>query len=56
VLRRLLSLGGFIPLVGDLLGLIPIRYHFDFFIGDRDVGGLERKFGIRDRSAPRQPT
>ena len=49
LLRRLLSLGGFIPIVGDILGLIPIRYHFDFFIGDRDVGGLERKFGIRDR-------
>ena len=49
LLRRLLSLGGFIPIVGDLIGLIPIRYHFDFFIGDRDVGGLERKFGIRDR-------
>ena len=35
LLRRLLSLGGFIPIVGDLLGLIPIRYHFDFFVGDQ---------------------
>jgi uncharacterized protein YxjI len=49
LLRRLLSLGGFIPIVGDVLGLIPIRYHFDFFIGERDVGGFERKFGLRDR-------
>jgi len=49
LLRRLLSLGGFVPVVGELLGLIPIRYHFDFFIGDRSAGGLERKFGIRDR-------
>ena len=49
LLRRLLSLGGFIPIVGDLLGLIPIRYHFDFFVGDREVGGFERRFGIRDR-------
>ena len=49
LLRRLLSLGGFIPIVGDLLGLIPIRYHFDFFIGEDNVGSLERKFGIRDR-------
>jgi uncharacterized protein YxjI len=49
LLRRLLSLGGFIPIVGDILGLIPIRYHFDFFAGDREVGSFERRFGIRDR-------
>ena len=49
VLRRLISLGGFIPIVGDILGLIPIRYHFDFFAGDRNVGSFERRFGIRDR-------
>ena len=49
VVRRVVTLGGFIPIVGDLLGLIPIRYHFDFFIGDAHVGSLERKFGIRDR-------
>ncbi|MGH2986514.1 MAG: hypothetical protein ACRDLO_07505 [Solirubrobacterales bacterium] len=49
LLRRLLTLGGFIPLVGDLLGLIPIRYHFDFFRGEVPIGSLERRFGIRDR-------
>jgi uncharacterized protein YxjI len=49
LVRRALSLGGFIPLVGDLLGLIPIRYHFDFYAGERRIGGLERLFGIRDR-------
>src|SRR5688572_12144277 len=49
VLRRVLSLGGFIPIVGDILGLIPIRYHFDFFSGDRGVGSFERRFGLRDR-------
>lgn len=49
LLRRLLSLGGFIPIVGDILGLIPIRYHFDFFAGDHCLGSFERRFGIRDR-------
>jgi uncharacterized protein YxjI len=49
LLRRLLSLGGLIPIVGDILGLIPIRYHFDFFAGDRNLGSFERRFGIRDR-------
>jgi uncharacterized protein YxjI len=49
LLRRLLSLGGFIPIVGDLLGLIPIRYHFDFFAGERKLGHFERLFGLRDR-------
>jgi uncharacterized protein YxjI len=49
LLRRAVSLGGFIPIVGDLLGLIPIRYHFDFYLGDAKIGSLERRFGIRDR-------
>lgn len=49
VLRRLISLGGFIPIVGDILGLIPIRYHFDFFTGEQAVGSFERRFGLRDR-------
>jgi uncharacterized protein YxjI len=49
LLRRALSLGGFIPIVGDILGLIPIRYHFDFFAADRNVGSFERRFGLRDR-------
>ena len=49
VLRRLISLGGFIPIVGDILALIPIRYHFDFIAGERNVGSFERRFGLRDR-------
>jgi uncharacterized protein YxjI len=49
LLRRMLSLAGFIPIVGELVELIPIRYHFDFFTGDRNVGSFERRFGIRDR-------
>ena len=49
VLRRLISLAGFIPIVGDILELIPIRYHFDFFAGEKQVGSFERRFGLRDR-------
>jgi uncharacterized protein YxjI len=49
ILRRLISLAGFIPIVGDILALIPIRYHFDFFAGDEHVGSFERRFGLRDR-------
>lgn len=49
LVRRLLSLAGFIPIVGDILELIPIRYHFDFFSGEEQVGSFERRFGIRDR-------
>jgi hypothetical protein len=49
VVRRLISLAGFIPIVGEVLELIPIRYHFDFFSGEERVGSFERRFGIRDR-------
>ena len=49
VLRRLLGLAGLIPLIGDLIELIPILYHFDFFRGDEHVGSLERRIGLRDR-------
>jgi uncharacterized protein YxjI len=49
ILRRLINLAGFIPIVGDVLELIPIRYHFDFFSGEKKVGSFERRFGIRDR-------
>ena len=49
LLRRLIGLAGLIPLVGNLIELIPILYHFDFFRGDQLVGSLERRFGIRDR-------
>jgi uncharacterized protein YxjI len=49
LLRRLIGLVGLVPIVGDLIALIPIRYHFDFFVGDRRVGSLERLFSFRDR-------
>ncbi len=49
VLRRVLGLAGLIPIVGDLIELIPIRYHFDFYAGERPIGSLERLFGLRDR-------
>ena len=49
LLRRLMSLAGLIPIVGELLELIPIRYHFDFYAGDQQVGSFERRFGLRDR-------
>jgi uncharacterized protein YxjI len=59
LLRRLQGLFGFIPIVGELLELIPIRYHFDFFLtADPEltgptkpapIGSLERLFGLRDR-------
>jgi uncharacterized protein YxjI len=37
---------GWIPYVGDFL---PIPYHFDYFLGDERIGGLERIYGVRDR-------
>jgi uncharacterized protein YxjI len=49
ILRRLVNLAGFIPIVGDILELVPIRYHFDFFSGEEKAGSFERRFGIRDR-------
>jgi uncharacterized protein YxjI len=44
LLRRFL---GLIPYVGDVA--LPIRYHFDYFHGDEQIGGLERILGLRDR-------
>lgn len=44
LIRRFL---GLVPYVGEV-GL-PIPYHFDYFIGDERIGGLERILGIRDR-------
>lgn len=49
VLRRLMGLAGLIPLVGNLIELIPILYHFDFFRGEQKIGSLDRRFGFRDR-------
>lgn len=44
--RRLV---GLIPYIGDLADWLPIPYHFDYFVGDRRIGGLERILGVRDR-------
>jgi uncharacterized protein YxjI len=38
-----------IDFVPDFGGLIPIPYNFEFLIGDRVVGGMDRKFQLRDR-------
>ena len=40
---------GLVPFIGELLELLPIPYHFDYFIGDERIGGLERILGLRDR-------
>ncbi len=44
--RRLV---GFIPFIGGFADLAPIPYHFDYFVGDRRIGSLERILGVRDR-------
>jgi hypothetical protein len=38
-----------IDFVPDIGGLIPIPYNFDFLVGERVVGGMDRKFQLRDR-------
>jgi hypothetical protein len=43
ILRRVID---FVP---DIGGLIPIPYNFDIQVGDRVVGGMDRKFQLRDR-------
>ncbi len=44
--RRLV---GFVPFIGDFADWLPIPYHFDHFIGEQQIGGLERILGVRDR-------
>ena len=44
--RRLV---GFIPYIGDFGDWLPIPYHFDYFIQDQPIGGLQRLLGVRDR-------
>ena len=46
LLRRLV---GFIPEAGDFADWVPIPYHFDYFVRDQRIGGLERILGVRDR-------
>jgi uncharacterized protein YxjI len=38
-----------IDFVPDIGGWIPIPYNFDFLIGGTVVGGMDRKFQLRDR-------
>jgi uncharacterized protein YxjI len=44
--RRLV---GFVPYVGSFADWLPIPYHFDYYLGDERIGGLERILGVRDR-------
>jgi uncharacterized protein YxjI len=44
--RRLV---GFVPDIGVFADWLPIPYHFDYFIGEQRIGGLERILGVRDR-------
>jgi hypothetical protein len=49
ILRRIIGLFALIPLVGELIALIPIPYHFEYFLGEeRRIGQLTRKLGLRD--------
>jgi uncharacterized protein YxjI len=42
--------GSLVPYLGDLLGLIPIAYNFDFFSNDgTQLAVVERLWSIRDR-------
>jgi hypothetical protein len=43
ILRRVID---FVPDVG---GLIPIPYNFEILAGERVIGGMDRKFQLRDR-------
>jgi uncharacterized protein YxjI len=38
-----------VDFVPDVGGLIPIPYNFEILVGDRVVGGMDRKFQLRDR-------
>jgi hypothetical protein len=40
---------GFVPFIGGFADWVPIPYHFDYFVGDKRIGGLERILGVRDR-------
>jgi uncharacterized protein YxjI len=40
---------GLVPYIGDFADWLPIPYHFDCFVGDERIGGLERILGVRDR-------
>jgi uncharacterized protein YxjI len=40
---------GLIPFIGGFVDWVPIPYHFDYFVGDERIGGLDRIYGVRDR-------
>jgi hypothetical protein len=40
---------GLIPIIGGWADLLPIPYHFDYYVGDERIGGLDRILGVRDR-------
>jgi uncharacterized protein YxjI len=44
IFRRIFE---WIPFIGEFA--FPIPYHFDYYVGDDRIGGLERILGIRDR-------
>jgi uncharacterized protein YxjI len=44
--RRLV---GLVPFIGGFADLLPIPYHFDYFVQEERIGGLERILGVRDR-------
>jgi hypothetical protein len=46
LIRRLI---GLVPFIGEFLELLPIPYHFDYFVDEERIGGLERILGVRDR-------
>jgi len=44
--RRLV---GLVPYIGTFADWLPIPYHFDYYMGEERIGGLERILGVRDR-------
>ena len=49
LLRRLVNLLGFVPIVGPFLVALPVPYHFDIQVGQTVIGSLARVLGLRDR-------
>jgi len=40
---------GLVPFIGEFLELLPVPYHFDYYVGEKRIGGLQRILGVRDR-------
>jgi uncharacterized protein YxjI len=51
--RRLKGVAELVPfigwIVGGLIDLLPIPYHFDFFVREQRIGGFDRLLTLRDR-------